>query len=87
MEEKSLYLFKAAHFVLSLAWKWSGTGLLELFAAWVGIFLSFRPCIASLYAVEIFFLLPVFFLQNSQLFTPSNMYVNAGLLVPGIGGE
>lgn len=37
--------FKAAHFVCRLAWKWSGTGLLELFAC-VGwdFFFSF-PCV------------------------------------------
>lgn len=54
--------------------------------AWVGIFLSFRPCIASLYVVEIF-LLPVFFLQNSQLFTLSSMRANVGFPALVIGGE
>lgn len=36
-----VFLRLRAHFVCRLAWKWSGTGLLDCLRAWVGLFFSF----------------------------------------------
>lgn len=81
---KVFVFFKATHFVCRLAWKWSGTGLLELFAC-VGwdFFFLFHMCIVSLNMVEIIFFSPppFFFLQKSQLFILSSTRVNFGLLI------